>query len=56
MYVVRTTLAPHPPRYLPNPFAIHIFAKKHHHVYNARPAAWVQMLMECTRSAGGQCY
>ena len=26
-YVVRTTLAPHPPRYLPHPSAIHIFAQ-----------------------------
>jgi hypothetical protein len=37
MCVVRTTLAPHPPRYLPHPFAVHIFAKKQHHVHSGRP-------------------
>ena len=30
-------LSPHPPRYLPHPFAVHIFAKKQHHVHSGRP-------------------
>ncbi len=53
MYVVRTTLAPHP-RATCRTLSLSTVLQKSNTTPIADDMAWVQMLLECTRSAGGQ--
>ena len=52
MCVVRTTLAP-TPRATCRTLSLSIFLQKSNTTSTADDLAWVQMLLECTRSAGG---